>query len=168
MANETQKEFVLSEEQRQRTLDREQSYLYTIATEKRHEILFAPYGINFSCFRTLSYLMTRPEGAAPSQIADELQILRQSMTGVVDMLEKRGLVERKADPKDRRRIKVSLLPEGWTIGQALLDIEEDYSQRIRNYMTEQEIQDYHRLQRVMYEAKVAALDEILAERETKP
>ena len=164
MAEHDQGKFTLSQERRQAALLREQNYLYTIATEKRHEVLFAPYGISFPCYRTLAYLMIHPDGAAPSQIADDLQILRQSMTGVVDALEKRGLVERSADPRDRRRIRVSLLPAGWALGQTLLEIEEDYSRRIQNYMPAQDIQAYHRLEQAMYEAKMAALNEICGER----
>ena len=53
----------------------------------------------------------------PSQIADELMILRQSMTNILDALEKRGLVCREIDPGDRRRIRVQLLPEGETAGK---------------------------------------------------
>lgn len=46
--------------------------------------------------------MQHPDGAAPSQIADDLMILRQSMTNIVDSLEKQSLVERSAHPNDRR------------------------------------------------------------------
>ena len=40
--------------------NRESSYLFTLETDKRHEKLFAPYGVSFSVFRTLSYLLCRP------------------------------------------------------------------------------------------------------------
>ena len=71
---------------------REEQFLHTVASDKRHELLMAPYGVSFPVFRTLVYLLQHPEGAAPSQIADELMILRQSMTNIVDTLEKKELV----------------------------------------------------------------------------
>ena len=53
-----------------RNQHRETAYVHTMETEKRHELLFVDYGVNFSFFRTIAYLMAHPEGAAPSQIAD--------------------------------------------------------------------------------------------------
>lgn len=144
--------------------NRESSYLFTLETDKRHEKLFAPYGVSFSVFRTLSYLLCRPEGAAPSQIADDLMILRQSMTNILDGLESRGLVERLADPKDRRRLQVRLLDAGQELAAALLEEENAYSSRIYDYMGEDDLREYRRLERKMYEAKVAALRDILEER----
>ena len=114
--------------------------------------------------RTLSYLLCRPEGAAPSQIADDLMILRQSMTNILDGLESRGLVERLADPKDRRRLQVRLLDAGQELAAALLEEENAYSSRIYDYMGEDDLREYRRLERKMYEAKVAALRDLLEER----
>lgn len=145
---------------------REAAYLHTMETEKRHELLFVDYGINFSFFRTITYLMAHPDGVAPSQIADDLLILRQSMTNIVDTMEGRGLVERLADPKDRRRIRVRLLPQGQVLGSELLAVEEDYIRHIGKYISDEERASYHNLEQKMYEAKMAALNEILAERKT--
>ena len=47
---------LISEEARQRAIYRETSFRYTAETEKRHELLFAPYDISFPVFRVLSYL----------------------------------------------------------------------------------------------------------------
>ena len=154
----------LNEEVRQRALQREKSYLYTIDTEKRHALLFAEYNVSFSVYRTISYLIFRPEGAPPSQIADDLQILRQSMTNIVDTLERQGLAERTADPKDRRRTYVRLLPAGLELGEALLRIEDDYARHIRQHIAVDEINELGRLEEKMHEAKQAALNDILSER----
>ena len=162
--NETP-EAVLTEDSRRLAQIREQSYLHTVGSERRHELLFAPFGVSFPVYRVLSYLLVRyPEGATPSQIADDLQILRQTMTNLLDGLEKQGMVERAADPHDRRRIQIRLLPQGIALGQQLLAAEEAYSKRLRDYMGEENMEAYHRLEELMYEAKVKALDQILAER----
>jgi len=157
----------ISKELRQRVQAREERYLYTIGTDKRHDLLFAPYGISFPVFRTLAYLVLYPEGVAPSQIADKLQILRQTMTNIVDSLEKQGLVEREADPHDRRRIQVRLLPAGLELGEKLIRIEEDYAERIHRYITDEERATFYCLEKKMYEAKMSALNDILAEREVQ-
>ena len=155
---------LMSEEQRRQMILREESYRFTLETDKRHEQLFAPFGVTFPVYRTLAYLLCHPEGVAPSQIADDLLILRQSMTNILDILEKRKLVERIADPKDRRRLIVKLLPEGETLGMEMVNEENAFSQRVKEYMGQDELNEYHRLERKMYESKVAALNDVLSER----
>ena len=55
--------------------------------------------------------------ATPATLAEEAGVTRATMTGLVDTLEKDGLVERKPDPKDRRTIHVHLTRKG----QRMLD-----------------------------------------------
>lgn len=165
MADKTKKKELISEEARQRAIYRETSYRYSAETDKRHELLFAPYDVSFSVFRVLSYLLLNEGGATPSQIADELMILRQSMTNILDALEKRELVCREIDPSDRRRIRVRLLPAGEALSVELLALEDSFLVKMGKYITDEERRAYRVLEKKMYDAKVAALSDILRERE---
>ena len=165
MADKTKKKELISEEARQRAIYRETSYRYSAETDKRHELLFAPYDVSFSVFRVLSYLLLNEGGATPSQIADELMILRQSMTNILDALEKRELVCREIDPADRRRIRVKLLPAGEALSVELLALEDSFLVKMGKYITDEERRAYRVLEKKMYDAKVAALSDILRERE---
>lgn len=159
---------VVSERSIQRALAREQNYLHTVLSEKRHEMLFSTYGITFPIYRTIIYLLIRyPEASAPSKIADELCILRQSMTNIVDYLEEHELVERTADPNDRRRIKVQLLPAGIALGKTLIAIEEDYAKRVVEQVGKERFDTYHQLEKSVFEAKERVLDQIVVERAPK-
>jgi DNA-binding MarR family transcriptional regulator len=52
------------------------------------------------------------DGQTQQQLCDALRIHRNVMVGLVDELEKRGLVERRRHPTDRRAYAVHLLPAG--------------------------------------------------------
>ena len=70
--------------------------------------------------------------STPSVLADKAGVTRATMTGLIDGLERDGLVERIFDPEDRRRISVKLTPAG----QARLDaVMPDYYSRLRECMT---------------------------------
>ncbi len=165
MAAKTETHPAITEEMRQRALYRERSFRYTAETEKRHELLFSPYDVSFPVFRVLSYLLLNPGSATPSQIADDLLILRQSMTNILDSLEKRGYVCRDIDPTDRRRIRVRLLPAGEELAVELLNVEDAFLIRMGKYISDEERQTYRALDKKMYDAKVSALNDVLRERE---
>ncbi len=52
------------------------------------------------------------DGQTQQQLGEALHIHRNVMVGLVDDLEKRGLVERRRHPSDRRAYAVHLLPAG--------------------------------------------------------
>lgn len=56
----------------------------------------------------------RGEGGplAPSAVASRSFLSRPALSGVMDTLERRGLLRRSVDPADRRRARVEITPEG--------------------------------------------------------
>ncbi len=58
----------------------------------------------------LAYL-SREDGITQSQLAEELDLGKVAVGGLIDRLEKSGLVRRDADPSDRRVNRVFLEPE---------------------------------------------------------
>lgn len=48
----------------------------------------------------------------PAALAEESRVTRATMTGLIDTLEKDGLVMRKPDPADRRNVQVRLTKQG--------------------------------------------------------
>lgn len=62
--------------------------------------------------KVMSLLLLGEGPRSLGQIADAQRIDRPYATAIVDQLESLGLVERTADPADRRRKLVALTPEG--------------------------------------------------------
>jgi DNA-binding MarR family transcriptional regulator len=68
-------------------------------------------GLNPTDLRCLQVVVDRP-GVTASELGDRSALTSGAVTGVLDRLERAGLVERVADPADRRRTHVRALPKG--------------------------------------------------------
>ncbi|SCF13290.1 MarR family winged helix-turn-helix transcriptional regulator [Micromonospora chokoriensis] len=78
----------------------------------------APWDITPSQSRALGVLGRHGE-VRPGTLAEHLRIAPRSATEVIDDLQTRGLVERRADPADRRATLVALTDEGNRVGTAI-------------------------------------------------
>jgi DNA-binding MarR family transcriptional regulator len=77
---------------------------------KRVEVALAQVELTLPQYRVLGILA---EGsAAASGLADRLAVRRPSITALVDGLVARGLVHRRQEDTDRRRVELRLTPEG--------------------------------------------------------
>lgn len=85
-------------------------------------------------------LWEHPDGARLTTLARASRITKQSMSALVDHLEKRGYVERVADPEDARASLVRLTARGRAFTRAArafaLEIEADWNERIGNRSVE--------------------------------
>ena len=63
-----------------------------------------------------------PEGATGSELAEFLDITKQAASQMIDYLEKRGYVERRAHPRDGREKLVVLTEKGWACARAAEEI----------------------------------------------
>ena len=77
---------------------------------KRVEVALAQVELTLPQYRVLGILA---EGsAAASGLADRLAVRRPSITALIDGLVARGLVDRRQEDADRRRVELRLTPEG--------------------------------------------------------
>jgi long-chain acyl-CoA synthetase len=90
------------------------------------ELAAATVELTLPQYRALSLLGESKEAA--SALADKLAVSRPSVTGVIDGLVARGLVERHHDDGDRRRIGLHLTPDG---ARALAAAEDEIERRLR-------------------------------------
>jgi long-chain acyl-CoA synthetase len=83
----------------------------TVARLGRHvEVALSRVDLTAAQYRALVQLAQGAE--APSALATQLAVTKPSITGVVEGLLHRGLVDRTASIEDRRRISVDLTDEG--------------------------------------------------------
>ena len=82
-----------------------------IETEIRKR-LRAQFGITLARFDYLAQLHRHPDGLRMSALSRYLMVTGGNVTGLTDELEKDGMVQRDAEPGDRRSVRVALTPKG--------------------------------------------------------
>lgn len=94
---------------------------------RRFELLAREHGLTLPQWRVLAEL-DRRDGISQKALADATDTDAMTISGILDRLEKRGLVDRTADPADSRAKLASLTSEGAALisktrvmGRELLD-----------------------------------------------
>ena len=89
---------------------------------EKHDITPAQYGV-LSCLWDVEY-------STPKQIAEELCLEMITISGVLDRMQKKGLIERAANEKDRRGIRVIITEKGKELEKPVTQIVEDVNKRV--------------------------------------
>lgn len=82
------------------------------AIDRDCALRLAPHGLSESRFLLLSLLREEPDGAAPHLLAERAGVTRATMTGLLDGMERDGLLRRDHDQSDRRKTIIRLMPKG--------------------------------------------------------
>ena len=84
------------------------------------EDVLRPYGLTFSSYEALMLLTFSRRGEMPlGKMSDRLMVHPASVTNTVDRLEERGLVQRRRDAGDGRRVLAVLTPAGRSLAEAV-------------------------------------------------
>ena len=73
---------------------------------------FQKRGLSYPQFLILDAVLRSPEGAEPTALAEECFMPKQTVTGLLDQLERAGFIRRERCKTDRRRTRVFCLPAG--------------------------------------------------------
>ncbi|MFC1673553.1 MarR family winged helix-turn-helix transcriptional regulator [Pseudomonadota bacterium] len=83
---------------------------------------WATQGLDFPGMDVMLTLRRQGRGKAlsPTALSKEMMLSTSAMTNRLDRLEKRNLIERTRDPKDRRGIKIVMTEEGFDLVDQML------------------------------------------------
>jgi len=99
-----------------RILDKEVRFAFLIHDVSRlRRVMFDRIVRNLGTSRSQWWVLaflSRDDGSPQTNLADELDVGKVALGGLVDRLEEAGMVERRADPIDRRVKRVFLTKEG--------------------------------------------------------
>lgn len=74
----------------------------------------------FPQFDVLAQLAREPDGTSMMELSRRLLVTAGNMTGVVNRLERDGLVRRQQDQRDRRVTRIRLTPRGRAVARTLV------------------------------------------------
>lgn len=83
--------------------------------------LLAPHGLSEGRFVLLFLLDAAPDGLAPNMLAERAGVTRATVTGLLDGLEREGLVARHAEASDRRALRIRLTRAGKQVAKAVFE-----------------------------------------------
>lgn len=102
-----------------------------------HQTAAAKYGLGITDMKTLSALQQEGPMTA-GQLAKRLSLTTGAVTNVIDRLERQDFVKRLPDPKDRRKVIVTINDEKLASGENVyLSMGEAFGALVEKYSTEQ-------------------------------
>lgn len=85
-------------------------YRAVAAVDRTHAAELAPYKLSLGQFQALSVLHRVQEPVTMGELAELLSVRRANLTGLIDTLARRSLVQRVLNPHDRRSFLVEITP----------------------------------------------------------
>ncbi len=80
------------------------------------------------------FLHPGPQGTRPSELAARLGMSKQALNYLLGELERRGYLERRVDPQDRRSKRIALTQRGeragWVMRGAVSELEREWEARL--------------------------------------
>lgn len=96
-------------------------------------------GLTMPQFDVIATLGNTP-GMMMSQLAEKTLVTKGTLTGIVDRLEQKGLVQRTVPPENRRCFIVELTPAGQQLFEAVFPVHIDYLKERLSVLSDREIQ----------------------------
>lgn len=94
-----------------------------------------PLGIKTSSRGMVLYVVYEHEGLVQDDISSRLSMDKAFVTRELNALNEMGLIDRRKDPKDHRRNHIFLTDKGYQIGEAIVNIEEEWVAMAYNGVT---------------------------------
>ncbi len=109
------------------------------AMEDAFDMHFARYGLSSPKFKALIHLyMAGDYGLIQSDLGTKMQVSRANITGLIERLEKEGLVVRKNDPTDKRVFRACLTNRAFTLMHIFLPQHNDFMAKVMSSLNRQE------------------------------
>jgi DNA-binding MarR family transcriptional regulator len=105
------------------------------------EVELRPYEASVIRFHIMSTLFRNGGEMMPSEIAESVFREKNSITAVINTLERQGVVRREPSTDDRRSVKVVITDKGWKEANRLSPIAQELSREALSCLDKEHIQE---------------------------
>jgi DNA-binding MarR family transcriptional regulator len=91
-----------------------------LLAEARVADVVRPYGLSYPTFQVLTIIHRAGEPLSPCDISDRMVVPRNTLTHILDVLERQELVRRERHPRHRGMVLVELTTKGRTVLDEIL------------------------------------------------
>jgi DNA-binding MarR family transcriptional regulator len=105
------------------------------------EVELKRYEVSHIHFTIMSTLFKNGGEMTPSEIAESVFREKNSITAVINTMERQGVVRREPSTDDRRSVKVVITDEGWKEANRLSPIVQELSREALSCMDKKQIED---------------------------
>lgn len=100
---------------------------------------FARFGLSQPKFNALIQLrLAGDRGLTQSELGQLMLVSRANITGLVERLERDGLVSRTSDPEDKRALRVQITARGQKLMEAFLPVHNDFVHKAMSSLSDGE------------------------------
>lgn len=114
-------------------------YRAVAAIDRTHAAELAPYKLTLGQFQALSVLHRVQEPVTMSELAELLSVRRANLTGLIDTLAGRSLVQRVLNPRDRRSFLVEITAVAETLLEGFLPSHWRYLKTLTSGLSSEEL-----------------------------
>lgn len=103
-------------------------------------------GYDLTVPKALLLLEISPDGGEnPKSLSAKFDLESSSMTGLLDRLEKKGLIERRPDPDDRRGVLIFLTSHGIEARETIKSLVEQLDRKLQEALPAEDIKTFRRI-----------------------
>ncbi|MGD1118016.1 MAG: MarR family transcriptional regulator [Dehalococcoidales bacterium] len=105
------------------------------------EVELRPYEASLIRFNIMSALFKNGGEMTPSEIAESVFREKNSITAVINTMERQGVVRREPSTDDRRSVKVMITDKGWKEANRLSPIAQELSREALSCLDKGKVED---------------------------
>ena len=116
------------------------------------EVELKRYDVSLTRFNIMSTLFKSGGEMTPSEIAESVFREKNSITAVLNIMEKQGVIRREPSTNDRRSVKVVITDKGWNEANRLNPIAQELSRKCLSCLEKGRVEDLVETMRTVRES----------------
>jgi DNA-binding MarR family transcriptional regulator len=116
------------------------------------EVQLKRYQVSLIRFNIMSTLFKNGGEMTPSELAEDVFREKNSVTAVINTMERQGVVRREPSSEDRRSVKVVITDKGWQEANRLNPVAQELSREALSCMDKAQVEDLVGMMRTLRES----------------